>query len=294
MKPIFIIFWLTAFSILFVSKNNAQYSDIGLGLGMSTYWGDLNSPSFMKNLTKNSGIAVQLHYRKMFNHRIGLKTGLTFGSFKGSDIHSTLEWQLQRNLNFKSSITELAIMGEYYLLRFDTEPGSRIFSPYLTAGLASFWFNPKTIYNGSEVRLQPLGTEGQGMPGRPEKYRLQSFSIPFGAGTKITLTETLNIGLEVVIRRTFTDYIDDLSTTYVNYDDLNTSNGTLAANLGNRMNEYFGQLEPVELPTGAQRGGSKVDDYYVMTMVTVNFMFTDWKGKRRFGKGNGVTCPTFR
>ena len=83
------------------------------------------------------------------------------------------------------------------------------------------------------------------------------------------------------------------STIYINYDDLNAANGTLAANLGNRMNEYFGQVEPVQLPTGSQRGGAKVDDYYLMTMVSFNFMFTDWKGKRVLGKSNKVTCPTF-
>lgn len=288
-----VIYFVSVISIIFINKNNAQYSDVGLSLGMATYWGDLNATSFGTNLSKNSGLAIGAHYRYMFNHRFGLRAQLCFGKFKGNDANSDQSWQLQRNLSFKSSITELAVMGEFYIFGFDTEPGSAMISPYITAGVASFWFDPKTIYQGSEVRLQPLGTEGQGMPGRPDKYKLQSFSIPFGAGTKITLTETFNMGIEVVLRRSFTDYIDDLSTIYINYDDLNAANGTLAANLSNRMNEFLGQAEPVQLPTGAQRGGAKVDDYYFTTMVSFNFMFTDWKGKRRLGKSNKVSCPTF-
>lgn len=293
MKNILNIIWLSVFSLLIINKNSAQYSDVGMSLGMATYWGDLNAPSFTTNMTKNSGIAIGAHYRYMFNHRFGLKASLAYGRIKGDDQYSDLEWQKQRNLDFKSHITEFGLMGEFYIFGFNTDPGSAMFAPYLTAGITSFWFDPKTTYQGNEVRLQPLGTEGQGMPGRPDKYKTQSFSIPFGAGTKIILTETMNIGLELVLRRSMTDYIDDISTVYINYDDLNAANGTLAANLGNRMNEYFGQVEPVQLPTGSQRGGAKVDDYYLMTMVSFNFMFTDWKGKRVLGKSNKVTCPTF-
>jgi opacity protein-like surface antigen len=294
MKNIILFIWITVFSLFVLNKNSAQYSDIGIGLGAATYWGDLNAPSFTSNLFNNSGLAIQLHGRYMLGKRLGARASFVYGRFRGEDRHSDLQWQLQRNLSFKSSIKELAVMGELYILSFDTEPGSRFFAPYLTAGIAAFWFDPKTTYQGREVRLQPLGTEGQGLPGRPDKYKLNGFSIPFGVGSKFILTETINLGVEVVIRRSFTDYIDDLSTVYTNYDELNELSGTLTANLANRMNEYLGQEEPIRLPTGSQRGGAKVDDYYIMTMVTLNFMFTDGKGKRRFAKSNKVVCPTFK
>lgn len=294
MKNIILFSWITVLSLVILNKNSAQYSDIGIGLGMTTYWGDLNSPSFTKNLFKNSGLGIQLHGRYMLGKRLGARASFVYGTFKGADSNSDLQWQLQRNLSFKSSIKELAVMGELYLLGFDTEPGARFFAPYLTAGIAAFWFDPKTIYQGREVYLQPLGTEGQGLPGRPGYYKLNSFSIPFGVGSKFILTETINIGLEVVIRRSFTDYIDDVSTIYINHGELSEARGPLTANLSNRMNEYLGQEEAIQLPTGSQRGGAEVDDYYIMTMVTLNFMFTDHKGKRRFARGNKVECPTFR
>lgn len=292
MKNILQVVMTILFSLFFINKNNAQYSEFGVGLGFSTYWGDLNGPSFGTNLTKNSGLTLQLNGRKLFSKNVGIRASFSFGNVKGNDANSTIDWQQIRNLSFKSSLVELAVMGEFYIFGFDTEPGSSIFSPYFTAGLAGFRFNPKTVYRGNEYSLQPLGTEGQGMPGFRDKYSLYNISIPFGGGAKIILSETMNIGIEMIIRRSFTDYLDDVSTNYVNYDDLNAGNGTLAANLGNRMNEFLGQAEPVQLPTGDQRGGAKVKDYYFFSMVSFNFMLTDSKGKKRFGRSK-VNCPSF-
>ncbi len=279
------------FNFIFINKNNAQYTEFGVGLGFSTYWGDLNSPSFSTNLSNNSGFALQLSGRKFINKYVGIKASFTYGTIKGDDKHSSLDWQRLRNLSFKSSLIELGVMGELYIFGFDTEPGSTFFSPYITAGIAGFRTDPKTIFQGNEIRLQPLGTEGQGMPGFDGKYGLINLSIPFGAGAKFIINDRINVSVDVVLRRSFTDYIDDISKSYVNYDDLNAGNGTLAASLGNRMNEYLGQQEPVQLPTGSQRGGANVDDYYVMSFVTLNMLISD--GKRRFGRGNKVECPRF-
>ena len=274
-------------------KNYAQYSDFGLGIGFTTYWGDLNVPSFTTNLIHNSGLAIEAHGRIMRGERLGLKASFLYGTVQGNDARSDVEWQLQRNLNFSSYIAELGLMGEFYILPFSTQPGRFFFAPYLTAGVSAFWFNPTTIYQGREIKLQPLGTEGQGMVGRPDKYRLNNIAIPFGVGAKFILTEGINLGIEVVFRRSFTDYIDDVSTTYVNYDDLSRSNGILSARLSNRMNEYLGQDEPVLVPTGAQRGGANVPDYYIGTLVTLNIVLTDSYGKKKLG-GNKVYCPTFK
>ncbi|MBC7885449.1 MAG: outer membrane beta-barrel protein [Saprospiraceae bacterium] len=281
---------ILAFSLFICNKNSAQYTEVGVGLGFSTYWGDLNGQSFSKNVIKNSGLAIQLSARKIIKKYIGVKGSFSYGSMKGDDANSSRDWQKLRNLNFKSSIMELALTGEFYLFGYDTEPGSSVFSPYLTAGIAAFRFDPKTIYQGNEVRLQPLGTEGQGMTGFKNKYSLYSFSIPFGAGAKFLISDKVNVSIDVIIRRAFTDYLDDVSSKYVNYDDLNAGNGTLAANLGNRMNEYLGQSEPVQLQTGTQRGGAIVNDYYIMSFVSMNIMLND--GSRNFGSGK-IICPKF-
>ncbi len=285
---------LSGFFVIFTStKMNAQYADFGVSLGLTTYWGDLNAPSFTTNYIHNSGLAFGLHGRLMRGERLGIRGSFMYGTINGNDSRSDVQWQLQRNLDFSSYIAELAVMGEFYILPFSTQPGRFFFAPYVTAGVAAFWFNPVTQYQGREVHLQPLGTEGQGMAGRPDKYRLNNISIPMGAGAKFILTETINLGFEVVLRRSFTDYIDDVSTTYVNYDDLSRANGVLSARLSNRFNEYLGQNEPVVVPTGSQRGGEKVPDYYIATMVSLNFVITDSNGRKKLG-GNKVSCPTFK
>lgn len=281
------------FNIGFTTMANAQYTDFGIGLGTTTYWGDLNKPGFFDNYFGNSGIGIQAHYRVMSGNRLGIRGAFIYGGFKGKDAGSSQDWQNLRNLSFRSYLAELSVMGELYILPFNTEPGSFFIAPYLTAGISTFWFDPKTRFENIDVRLQPLGTEGQGMPGRPEKYSLNSFAIPFGGGLKWTINPSFNIGMELVVRRSFTDYIDDLSTTYVTYDDLSAANGTLAAKLANRMNEYLGQSDPVILPTGTQRGGADVTDYYIVAMITANWTITDSNGKRRLG-GNKITCPTFK
>lgn len=293
MKNKILISWIFVLVMFISNKNNAQYSDLGIGLGLTTYWGDLNAPSFVTNYFGNSGFGIQAHGRFMRGNRMALRGSLIYGRINGDDSRSDLDWQKERNLDFRSHLTEIAVMGEFYILPFSTEPGSRFFAPYLTGGVAAFWFDPKTTYQGREVRLQPLGTEGQGMPGRPEKYARNSLSLPFGAGIKFILTETINLGFEVIVRKTLTDYMDDISSIYINYDDISSSNGTLAADLSNRIDEYLGQPEGTfMIPTGSQRGGASVDDYYMTTMVTLNFVFTDSKGKKRMG-GNKVKCPTF-
>jgi len=271
----------------------AQYTELGFGVGLSTYWGDLNGPSLSTNITKNSGLALQFHGRKIFKNRIGAKLAFMYGQIKGDDANSSLDWQKMRNLSFKSSISELSLMGEFYIFGFDTEPGSTIFLPYITGGVSGFRFDPKTVYRGSLVRLQPLGTEGQGLPGFNQKYSLFSGALCFGGGAKILLTESVNIGLEVVMRRAFTDYIDDVSTNYVNYDDLSAGNGVLAANLANRTNEFLGIDEPQQLPTGSQRGGQKIKDYFIASFVTINIKLDSGNGRSKYGRGNKVICPKF-
>lgn len=291
MKGIVSLLFFLVSNLFILNKNNAQYTELGIGLGFSTYWGDLNGPGFGSNVINNSGIALQITGRKIFQPYIGVKGSLLFGSIRGDDANSSLEWQKQRNLSFKSSIVELALMAEFYIFGFNTEPGSSIFLPFVTAGVAGFRFDPKAIYQGNEVRLQPLGTEGQGLPNFDSKYGLYAFSLPFGGGAKFVISRTVNISADIILRRTFTDYIDDVSKSYVDFSELGANVSTLTPRLSNRTNEFLGQEELITLPTGSQRGGAKVNDYYFTSMITLNIMISDGKGG--FGRGNKVKCPEF-
>lgn len=291
MKSIISLLFFVVSSLFIINKNDAQYTEMGIGLGFATYWGDLNSSGFGSNLINNSGLAIQLSGRKIYKQNFGIRGSFTFGTLKGDDANSSEEWQKQRNLSFKSSIAELAVMGEFYIFGFNRDAGSSVFLPYITAGIAGFRFDPKAVYQGNEIRLQPLGTEGQGLPNFDNKYGLYAFSIPFGGGAKFIISNTINISADIILRRSFTDYIDDVSTNYVDFSEMGSQVNPLTPRLANRINEYLGQQELVTLPTGSQRGGAKVDDYYFMSVISLNIMLSDGKGG--FGSGNKVKCPKF-
>lgn len=287
MKNLLLVFII---SVLWLAKANCQYLEYGVGIGISAYWGDLNTPDFGTNLG-NSNLAVQGMAKLNFSEYLALKANLLIGSLSGDDSRSFAEWQKQRNLNFNSSLVDFSVLGEFHIFGYNFGEENPL-SPYITAGLSVFHFNPKTTYNGNEVELQPLGTEGQGLPGFNEKYRKVALAIPFGAGAKFQLSNSMNLSLDIIARRTFTDYIDDISTNYVAFDELAAGNGLLAAQLGNRTGEFFGQEEPVSLETGTQRGGAGVKDYYITAMFTLTFKLN--RNIQMFGKHRHRTdCPRF-
>jgi len=266
----------------FMSGQRVEY---GLGIGAAVYWGDLNTPEFTTNLGMTN-LAVQGMLKYNFNQTLSTRLNLLYGSLSGDDSNSTADWQLLRNLDFDSKLLELSVLADFHVLNLFMD--KRRISPYLSAGVAGFYFNPTTIYEGDKVALQPLGTEGQGLPGFADRYSKVAFAIPFGGGLEVAIDKSTNLYLEIIARRSATDYIDDLSTTYVTFDELANGNGILAAQLGNRQGEFLGQAEPVILETGAQRGSPSVNDYYITFMATVTFRLSG----SRFG-GNGVKCPTF-
>ncbi|MFZ1705699.1 MAG: DUF6089 family protein [Saprospiraceae bacterium] len=264
----------------------SQKIELGIGVGTSTYWGDLNASDFSTNL-KNSGLAIELTGRAIYNRYFGVRANIAYGRINGDDGRASNLWQRERNLSFSSHIFELAALGEFYFFEYDEES---IFVPYIAAGISLFHFDPKTKFNGVEYRLQPLGTEGQGLPGYGKQYSLVSMSIPFGAGAKLKINDKINISFEILTHRTFTDYIDDVSTNYVNYNEFIANGKSLTANLANRMHEFRGTNELINLPTGTQRGGAKVNDYYFFTMAGIHFLVGNGFTSKKGYKSN---CPKF-
>ena len=277
-----------AFILFSPNTSSAQYYEFGVGLGATLYYGDLNAPDLSTNLT-NAEFGGQLMLRYVANKNIALRANLTIGKLSGDDRNSRLEFQKIRNLRFTSLIVEGALMAEYYVFGYDAKAGTQLFSPYLTAGFGLIHFNPKTDLNGEIYALQPLGTEGQGLPGQADKYSKLAMVIPFGGGVKFKINDKYNIGLELLARRTFTDYIDDVSSVYANTDDLFAANGAISAALADRRGEALG-VQQLNTP-GAQRGGASVDDYYFSIMINVT---ANLESILPFGRGNKMSdCPTF-
>lgn len=287
MKNLLLIIVISIFGL---GSVHSQYLEYGIGIGGSLYWGDLNAPDLGSNIS-NTNFAVQAVAKLNFSNYIAVKGNLLYGKLSGDDGKSYIEWQKQRNLDFNSTLIELAVLGEFHLFGYNFGEENPI-SPYFTAGLGLFYFNPTTTFNGVTYALQPLGTEGQGLPGFSSKYSRVALAIPFGAGAKFKVNERINISVDILARKTFTDYIDDVSTSYVSYEELAAGNGTIAATLSNRIGEYFGQDQPVAVQTGDQRGGANVTDYYFTGMVTVTFKLN--KNLQLFGGHRHRTdCPRF-
>ncbi|NNF35471.1 MAG: hypothetical protein HKN68_15280 [Saprospiraceae bacterium] len=287
--------WLMMLMLLIASVDNLQGQQVegGAGLGILLYWGDLTPKDPVEGLSNARG-GGQFFLRSEISSKVDIRFNLMIGKLNGDDRKSSNPSMMQRNLRFHSWITELSILGEYTFLSFDLPEYQDGLSFYLTTGVSALYFNPKTDYQGNTYALQPLGTEGQGMEGFPDKYNRISMALPFGGGMKIRLTERLTLNPEIIGRVTFTDYLDDVSGSYVNYTELLNGNGEIAAALGNRQGEFLGQSEPVITATGAVRGGPNSDDFYWVGMINFTYLLSEdgsifSRGKKKYNSD----CPTF-
>ena len=284
-------FLVICIAAIFPFLINAQDSEVGLIFGTSGYSGDLTpNTNYLSTGQRHASLGIFL--RKDLNRFTAVRGTFTYGKLSGDDAKSNIEGIQNRNLSFQSNLLELSLVGEINPL--GTNSTGRRLQPYLYGGIAVFHFKPEANYNGQLVELQPLGTEGQGMDGFDKPYKLTQISIPLGAGVKYQITERINIGVDVGVRKTFTDYLDDVSGTYVNYNDLLAGNGSEAAGLGNRSGELNPEGNvPAIIPTGTQRGNPLKDDWYFTAGATVSYKFStrtrNYKGRNPTGKEFG--CP---
>jgi hypothetical protein len=219
--------------------------------------------------------ALSAGYRFYINPKFAVKGTLTYGRLNGDDAQTTERFRQNRNLHFRSPLIELSAQFEYYplneyfghLYRTNGVVGKKVnhFSPYLFVGVGGFWFNPKAEYNGDWVALQPLQTENVA-------YKRIALSLPFGVGCKYAISKQLSIGIEMGLRYTTTDYIDDVSTVYVDKSSADAQTQYLANPTLNSI-PSFTDGSYVYNPTavGNQRGDSKNKDAFLLTMVTVNY-----------------------
>jgi hypothetical protein len=266
MKTTFLL--LIAFFCSFVSFGQNTF-DLGIFAGVSTYSGDLAEKDI--EITEMNP-AVGIIGRYQFKSWLTLRGNLILGTISGNDLNATSINQRKRNLSFRSPIYELSVTPEFNIYTFKLK-SKQSFTPYFLIGVGVFYYDPKALYEGEWINLQPLGTEGQGLPGYESRYNLIDFSIPYGFGLKFQVSDKATIGLEFISRYTFSDYLDDVSTVYPDNDVLAATNGALAAALSDRTSEYTGI--PTQRVENAQRGSSVYTDYYhfIGATVTIN-LFT--------------------
>jgi hypothetical protein len=258
MKKLFI------FSSLFLT-GLCQAQDVYLNFlgGFSNYQGDLQA---RRVTTRQSGYAFGAQLLYEISPRSTARTGITLGKIRASDAQSGNAQQVKRNLSFGSNIFEVHLAGEFHLLDIYQ---SRI-SPYIFAGISYYKFNPYTTNAaGRKVFLQPLSTEGQGLLAYPDRkpYKLGQFAVPFGGGFKVAMSDNVRLGFELGMRKTFTDYLDDVSDKYADEIKLLAERGPESVDLAYRGDE---------LPGGAPypgetelRGSPKSKDWFYFAGLTI-------------------------
>lgn len=239
---------------------------------------------------ESSRLAVGIGASYMLTNRLSARAMFTWGKIAADDKNNTDPQLVQRNLNFTSSLTEFSLVGQLHLFK---TLESRI-NPYLMGGLAVFHYNPYTFDTlGNKYYLKPLSTEGQGLSRYPDRnpYSLTQFSLPFGAGIKFAVTEALSIGWEIGGRKTFTDYLDDVSTTYADYNALLSARGPKAVELAFRTGEL--KTGPVPYPSeNTIRGGAKYKDWYYYSGLTITYRLVPYSALTYNGKkGANTACP---
>jgi len=263
-------FKLLFISILWSSLSFSQSQsfkaafEIGFMGGGSYYIGDLNQKNHFIYSKPAGGIIVRYN----LSTRHSMRFTASYGQVHGEDAASNQAYQQNRNLSFSSSIVEIAAGFEIDLLRYSINDMRFPISPYLFYEIAYFRMNP-IVKNesGDEISLQELGTEGQGTFLNSKKpYSLNQISIPLGIGIKFNLKKRIAVSFEYGIRKTFTDYLDDVSGEYVNLTQLAELRGPLAAQLADpSLNTHSATT------LGLNRGNSNTKDWYVMYGAMITF-----------------------
>jgi hypothetical protein len=264
-----------------------QHHEIGLTAGVSNYYGDLQNKLFPSTGYKAMG---GIYYKYFMSPHVGVRFGFNFTEVTGADSLSDVAVNKQRNLSFASPVAEGYGALEINLLPIDIDRMK--ITPYIFGGIGVFYYDPYTAgLKGEKVFLRPLSTEGQGIANYPDRktYKHLSVAFPFGGGLKFLIGNTLVVTTEIGFRYTNTDYLDDVSKSYVNLDTLTKYKGKQSADLSYRGNTVEG-ADPDYYPDYKyQRGDSKANDWYWFGNVGIAVYFRAL-GNRRLGY---IHCPRF-
>lgn len=260
---------------LFAQNSIVQEGEFGFGIGAGHYFGDLNTRAHL-NRPK---LAAGIFFRKNFGNYIALRIAGNFAQLGYSDIYNTHnEYMRRRNLSFNTKVWELGLQGDFNFYRF--MPGDPDFrwTPYITLGVSAFNYDPYAYLKGQKYFLRPLGTEGQGdtLYRDRKPYSSMAFAVPFGVGIKYSVNERINVGFEIVHRFTSTDYLDDVSKTYVDplvFPPNPDGSPSVASLLSDRSYETG---TPIGIK-GRQRGNSQNKDQFVTAMFFISFNLQSYR-----------------
>lgn len=261
--------------------------------GITYFSGDLGgSNSIINTNPKTMNFAVGGGLRYYFTNHWAGRMAVSYGRLSGDDVLSDKAYTKIRNLNFKSDVTDVSLQAEYSLFNWNIKGVqkklyrrnfNRRHNIFFFTGISVFKFRPYGELNGQWHSLQELSTEGQGLPGGKKHYKLYSFSIPMGLGYKFLLGNDISLGLEVTFRKTFTDYIDDVSGSYYDNNSLRQHKGDVAAAIADKNKGREG----TKRAAGLLRGNPDSNDNFAFIFITLNKKINLYRSGKR-----GIRCPT--
>lgn len=308
---------LSLLLISFTTRVNSQnYSEtsqweVGIGLGPMVFLGDLGgSAGVGKTFLKDVDLPLvklgkSIHVSYSAADFLAFRFALNHGVVEGDDAQAPNKGgpevdRLQRNLSFKSNIWEAYLAAEVYpsvfFERYEGLAGK--FRPYGVIGIGAYRFNPKAQdANGEWVELKPLRLEGQGMAEYPDRkpYSLIQMEVPMGIGFKYYIKDNMYLGLEVLHRKLFTDYVDDVSTGYIDpihFDTyLSAQDAARARSLYYRGTYASAVSNPGNIQT-FQRGDPKENDAFFTTLVRFGVQLNSQKGPGARARRQ-LRCPVY-
>ncbi|MEO7982520.1 MAG: hypothetical protein ABI688_00435 [Bacteroidota bacterium] len=289
-----------------ITTSNRKF-ELGLGLGPMFFIGDLGGSAgvgktFIKDLDLPlTKFSKGVYFNYFPTEFIGIRAGINLGYLEGDDAEAPAKGgaemdRKERNLNFKTKISEAyAVVELYPTVFFEAYDGLKgKLRPYFLAGAGVFHFNPETKdVDDKWVKTYPLKLEGQGFAAYPDSkpYSLTQKSLIGGFGIKYYLTENLFTGFEIMHRKLFTDYIDDVSNDYyidpINFDqNLSAADAIVARRLFYRGVYTFPTTRPYE--EYAQRGDPKQNDAFFSAILKLGWRLGDTDARSK-----QLKCPVF-
>jgi hypothetical protein len=280
-----------------------QRNEISFGLGTSNFLGELGGRNRIgSNFIWDYEISqnrpcLRLDYRYKTSNITVAKVSMNYGILAGNDKLTKEPFRQNRNLHFRSSILEFSGQFELTVLKskakhkYDlpgVKQGGKGGSFYGFAGVGIGFFNPKANIDGEWIPLQPVGTEGQNQTGGPAPYKKYSVVLPMGFGYRKIVDRNWSIGIELSYRKTFSDYIDDVSGVYFDNALIEEKQGKTAAYLADPSFGFIVRdgeaiANPEQTATGEVRGDSSDLDAYMFLNVNAFYKID----KKRYKRGNG-------
>lgn len=276
--------------------------EVVYGIGATNFLGELGGANqigtdyfrdleiSMTRYVFNAGMRYKL------SQYTSVKTGISYGRLTGHDKTTEEPARKNRNLSFRSPIIEWCTQYEFSWMkerissrykirrvRGRGRKGSEIYV-YGFVGISTFWFNPRGEYNGKWYSLKPLHTEGQGLFPTRKNYSRFQMAVPAGIGLKYNIDKTSSIGIEYGLRKTFTDYIDDVSKTYIDKSILQAEFGDASAALSDpSLLPAPPGVDGCQTCPNQQRGDPTDNDAYMFLLITYNYkLVTTRRGLPKF------------